>query len=312
MSPERLVQEFVLAYLNEIEAATTEGQSIYRAVFPPGRKRRFGGERSFTFDPSKRQPKIELIEPGSPLLKLLLLDAKQWGGAGACATSEHPTDTLLYTFQFEAYSSVQKRTEFVHAVLPPDATEPRVENGVPHALLASHPRGDGERLDLARAQNALPMVLRPVEAAARRFAETAVRESHEGFEKSIGRVKQYFEGMKHETFLEEARIRKRLGEIQSKLYFTEDGLRELKLQREQEKLTEELHNLKQRNTQAEDTISKNELDQLEKQRRRHEPKLRIRLVAVTVVTRPGPQEPPGPPPSTDGTAVPVAATAAAL
>lgn len=286
MSQDECVREFVLGFLREIGAGLQEKDGVYTVAFPPGRKRRFGRERRFTFDAALRQPQVELIETGSPLLKLFLMDAKQWGGFGVCTTDLLPDRTLVYIFQFDAYSSVRKRTQFVHATLLPDSTSPTLAPGISECHLRGRPGPADSTLEADRVQDALPMVLKPVEAAARRFAEEAIAESRESFERAVGRLKQYFEGLKHETFLEEARIKKRLGEIQSKLYFTEDGRRELKLQREQEKLTKDLHRLRQHHTQADDHLEKDETGQLDKQRRRHEPKLRIRLVAVTLVRAP--------------------------
>jgi predicted nucleic acid-binding Zn-ribbon protein len=137
-----------------------------------------------------------------------------------------------------------------------------------------------------------------VERAGRAFAEDTVKESHESFHKAMERVQDYFKGLHQDTFLEEARIRKRLGEIQSKLYFTEDGLRELKLQREAEKLTRELHAIKKRNVQAQQTFTEDREKHADQQRRRHEPKLRIRLVSAAVVRAPAPAAPaPAPSPA---------------
>lgn len=294
-----LVQDFVLSYLREIRAEVQEADGVYHAAFPLGWKRRFGRERRFTFDPTRLQPHVELVEPGSPFLKLLLADAERWGGVGLVGTGQLPEGAVVFTFQFEAFSSVRKRTAFAHALIPPTG-EPRIVAGIPLLRDVQPPRTH-ERVDAERLKGLLPPVLGPLEQMAREFAHETLRESQDGFEKAIVRVRQYYEGMKQETFLEEARIRKRLGKIQSKLYFTEDGLRELKLQREQEKLTKELYTLKQRKTHSEDTLVKDESDHVEKQRRRHEPKLRIRLIGVTLVRAPGsaPEPPPPPPEETE-------------
>ena len=234
---EALLERFVLDYLHEIRAEVREAGGVFTVVFPPGRKRRFGGERRFVFDAAKAQTHVEVLEPGSPLLKLLLLDAKQWGGLGVIATEQFPVGTILFKFQFNTFSSLKKRTKFVSALVLPEATQPRLMEGLPEVFQspetgpALHPR------DLQWVKQALPMVVPPVEAAARNFAQDAVKESEEIFHKSLGRVTEYFQGLRQETASEETRIRKRLGEIQSKLYFAEDGLRQLKLERERERLT---------------------------------------------------------------------------
>lgn len=288
------LQEFVLAYLKEIQATVVEHEGVYTVDFPPGRKRRFGRRRRFVFDASKLEAQVELLEPGSPLLKLLVLDAKAWGGLGACHSAALAPGTLLYTFQFTTFSSLKKRAKFVTVVLSPGATSPSLSDGVPGDLSDAHvdlpSMGEAQRL-----RDTLNAILPMVESAGRDFAKEAVAESAEAFNKYMGRVSEYFQGLRQESASEEARIRKRLGEIQSKLYFAEDGLRQLKLERERDRLTQELYHLKQKRTQSDDKLSTDETEHQERQRRRHEPKLQVRLVAATLI-RPVSEAPPPPPP----------------
>jgi hypothetical protein len=303
------IQGFVLEYLREIEAEVREAEGVYTVVFPAGRKRRFGGERRFTFDAQRVQNHVELLEPGSPLLKLFLEDAKAWGGIGVLSTPGYAPGTILFTFQLTTFSSLKKRTKFATAILSPDATSPQVTDGVAPVFRQQASDATSFR-DLAKIQNALPMVLPRIEGVASDFAKAAVKESAEAFAKSLGRVNEYFAGLKQETASDETRIRKRLGEIQSKLYFAEDGLRQLKLERERDRLTQELYVLKQKRTQHEEKLSTNQVEHIERQRRRHEPKLSIRLVSATLVTNPSPVAPrPPPAPAAAERAPPVASQA---
>jgi hypothetical protein len=278
------IQDFVLSYLREIQAEVKETNGVYTVDFPPGRKRRFGRSRRFVFEAEKAQQGVEVLEPGSPLLKLLLLDARLWGGLGVHYSDEMEPGTLVYAFQFNTFSSLKKRTRFVTAVLEPKATGARLHEGVPD-FDASDPRIEAAQDSGAaqRLHESLATVMPTVESAARAFAQDAIRESHEAFRKYLGRVNEYFQGLRQESAGEEARIRKRLGEIQSKLYFTEDGLRQLKLERERDRLTQELYQLKQKRTQGEEKLGSDEADHVARQRRRHEPKLQIRLLGATIV-----------------------------
>lgn len=282
------LRAFILDYLKEIEAEVQEADGVYTVNFPPGRKRRFGGERMFTFDEEKRRDQVEHITPGSPFVKLLLADAKLWSGIGAWTTREFPERTLVYTFQLEAFSSVRKHTGFAWAALEPGKPDPRVSPGLPPFVNAALEGDEPTKAEVESLQAALPNVVPAVERAGRSFAAAAVRESHEGYGQAMERVKQYVQGMKQDSYLEEAKLRKRLGEIQSKLYFTEDGLRELKLQREQERLTAELHVLKKRGIEAGEATQQEWAKHEETQRRRHEPKLRIRVIGATVTHMPAP------------------------
>jgi hypothetical protein len=280
------LRRFVLDYLAEIGAEIRDEDGIHAILFPTGFRRRYGRERRITFDPERRREQVELVEAGSPFLKMLLTDAKAWGALSVYPTEAYPAGSRLYTFQLEAYSSAKKRTRFVWALLEAGHDEPAVREGIPPIFDAAPADASRATGDLGELRAGLDAVLPAVEGAGRTFAQEAVAESRDAFAKAMERVGDYFKSLHQDTHLEEARIRKRLGEIQSKLYFTEDGLRELKLQREQERLTEELHALKKRNTQASESMQGERAKQAELLRRRHEPKLRIRLVAATVCRAP--------------------------
>lgn len=301
------IRAFVDTYLREIAADVKEQDALFTVVFPPGRKRRFGGERRFVFDAAKSSAGVEVLEPGSPLLKLMFVDAKQWGGLAAAPSPSLPEGTTVFTFQFTTFSSVKRRTKFVTATLLPQATQVTLKDGIPEDFDPEQVSDTPNAREAERLQNLLGMVMPNVEHAARAFAQEAINESLAEFDKSLGRVNEYFQGLRQQTVAEEVRIRKRLGEIQSKLYFAEDGLRQLKLEKERDRLTQDLYQLKQRRTQAEDKLSTDQSEHVERQRRRYEPKLHVRLVGVTLVqpvsktppppAEPEPEAPPAPPPT---------------
>lgn len=295
------LRSFVFDYLKEIGASVREEAGVYTAESPAGRKRLLGKARRFTFEAESRVGQTELVDVGSPFLKVLLSDAKKWGALSAYPSDQFPAGSRIYTFQFEAFSSARKRSHFATAVLEPGSQEPTLANGVLPVFAArpGAPRSNAP-LDVNALKEGLAAVLPAVERAGRIWCAPAVEESKESFYQSIERVRQYFQGMKQDTFLEEARIRKRLGEINSKLYFTEDGVRERKLQGEADRLTEELHALKKKNTQTSVVLEAEGEGAVDKQRRRHEPKLRIRLVAATLIVTqapPAPAQPPAIPPA---------------
>lgn len=305
MDPRVGVQRFVLDYLGEIGSEVHEDGGIFTVEFPTGFRRRYGRQRLLTFDPEKRKEHVELVEAGSPFLKMLLTDAKAWGALSVYPTDALPEGSLVYTFQLEAYSSARKRVRFVWAALERGHNAPVVHEGVPPFFDACA-RDSARQADKDLLKSGITTILPAVESVGRSFSADAVKDAHEAFGKSMERVQDYFKGLHQDTHLEEARIRKRLGEIQSKLYFTEDGLRELKLQKEQERLTRDLHDLKKKNTSAQETIAADREKHAEQLRRRHEPKLRIRLLAATIIR---PPSPPRPPPPTAEPAVPRASEA---
>lgn len=286
MDDHERTKRFVLDFLDELGAELQETEGVFTCTFATGFRRKYGKERRFTFDPERRKEGVELLQPGSPLLKMLTEEARTWGALSVYPSRDHPPGSRVYTFQFESYSSVRKRVAFAWAVLEPGGATARVQEGIPPMFESGRPGTLDPSGALQQLRDGLEQVVPLVERAGRAFAQESVKESYDAFAKSMERAKEYFQGMKQDTFLEEARIRKRLGEINSKLYFTEDGLRELKLQQEQDRLTKELHALKKKNTQAGDQIVADRGKEEDKQRRRHEPKLRIRLVAATLVRAP--------------------------
>lgn len=276
------VRRFVLGHLGAIGAQLHESDGRYVVDFPSGKKKQYGRQRTITFNTDKRKEQVELVEVGSPFLKSLLLEAKEFGYVSSWRTDRLPPHSRVYCFQLESYSSARKRTGFVTAEVPPGNVEPRIHEGVPPYVDEDpsdlEDRIDG--LDVEALRSGLETVMPLVQQASRSFAAASVKESTESFHKAMDRVQQYIQGMRQDTYLEEAKIKKRLGEIQSKLYFTEDGIRERKLQMERDKLTDELHELKQRNKKAESAYVQERAKHEDQLRRRHEPKLKIRLVAA--------------------------------
>jgi hypothetical protein len=284
MPAKKHLDDFVRTFLAQIDAEVNEEDGVLEVRFPPGRKRRYGRVRHLTLDPEHREEHVEILEPGSPFLKRMVEDAEGMGSVGVVYDSGRPDGTIVFTFQMVLYSSLHKRTEFLTVTTGSGYDEPHVGAGMPDFVFRDVEPGDLSAFDPQAVRQALDAVEPAVRAAAREFARPGVEEAHKSFQRSAERVRGYFRGLREESFRAEAKLRKRLGEIQSKLYFTEDGLREIKLEKERERLTQQLRKIKQVNTEREDKLHGDEGDQLERQRRRHAPQLTLRLVGATVLT----------------------------
>jgi hypothetical protein len=285
---QRLIEGFVRSYLAAIEAGVEadEGGRVLKVAFPPGRKRRFGRTRRISFDPAARGDHVEVLEPGSPLLKQIVEDAQQtFGGVGVLQDSGRPEGTVVYTFHLTLFSALRKRVEFLTVTWGPGYDEPFVDHGLPAFVADPLPQGDPSVYDAQAVRQGLEAIQPVVKAAANQFAEPGIREAERLYKENAERVRQYFQNLREEAFGTEARLRKRLGEIQSKLYFTENGLREIKLEKERDKVTAQLRELKQRHSEGDQKLASEEQDQLERQRRRYEPKLSVHLVGVSVLTQ---------------------------
>jgi hypothetical protein len=283
-STRELTSHFVRHYLDAIHAQVEEKDGVLSVEFPPGRKRRFGRRRKLSFEESVQAQQTELIEPGSPLLKRMLEDASAFGGLGVAYDEGRPEGTLIYTFQFTLVTSLRKRVAFVNATYGRGYETPFLSEGIPELASQAAPFADPAALDPDEAKRHLKAIMPHVQKAAMQFAGPGLEETRKAFLKGAERVAAYFTNLRQEAFQKEARLRKRLGEIQSKLYFTEDGLREIKLEKEREKITQQLREIKHDNTQEEQRLLEQEQEQLERQRRRYAPKLNVRLIGVTALS----------------------------
>lgn len=281
-----VLNDFVGSYLDAVGADVhEEADGILAVAFPSGRKRAFGRERRIAFDEAHRADHVEVMEPGSPLLKQFVEDAiANFGGVGVVHDEGRPDGTTVFSFRLTLYTALKKRVRFLTATTGPGYDEPFVREGLPDFVFGKAPAGDPAAYDHETVREALDAVQPAVRKAAEEFARPGVEEASKLYRKNAQRVTDYYRHLREEAFRQEARLRKRLGEIQSKLYFTEDGLREIKLEKERDRITRKLREMKQQNTEQEQELEQQEQEHLQRQRRRYEPKLSVHLVGVTVLT----------------------------
>lgn len=281
-----ILHDFVRSYLDAVGADVhEEEEGILAVAFPSGRKRAFGRERLIAFDEAHRADHVEVMEPGSPLLKQIVEDAiGTFGGVGVVQDEGRPDGTTVFSFRLTLYTALKKRVQFLTATTGPGYDEPFVREGLPEFVFEKAPPGDPAAYDHEAVQEALASVQPAVRKAADAFARPGLEEASKLYKKNAERVTDYYQHLREEAYRKEARLRKRLGEIQSKLYFTEDGLREIKLEKERDRITRQLRELKQQNTEQEQALEAQEEEHLQRQRRRYEPKLSVHLVGVTVLT----------------------------
>lgn len=286
-----VLDDFVRSYLDAVGADVHEEQEgVLTVAFPSGRKRAFGRERRIAFDEAHRADHVEVMEPGSPLLKQIVEDAvAHFGGVGVVHDEGRPDGTTIFSFRLTLYTALKKEVRFLTATTGPGYDEPYVDEGLPEFVFEDAPAGDPAAYDHEAVQEALETVQPAVRKAADAFARPGLEEAAKLYKKNAQRVAEYYRHLRDEAFRQEARLRKRLGEVQSKLYFTEDGLREIKLEKERDRITRKLREMKQQNTEQEQELEQQEEEHLQRQRRRYEPKLSVHLVGVTVLTeRPAP------------------------
>lgn len=104
-----------------------------------------------------------------------------------------------------------------------------------------------------------------------------------GLRKTQERLAAYYEQMRDETRREDVRLRRRIGEINAKIFYTEDRIRLLRLEKERDLLAEELDKVKKKSRRALEHLELEEHERLSKEAERARPTVKIRLVAATRV-----------------------------
>ncbi len=104
-----------------------------------------------------------------------------------------------------------------------------------------------------------------------------------GLRKTQERLQAYYEQMRDETRREDVRLRRRIGEINAKIFYTEDRIRLMRLEKERDMLAEELDKVKKKSRRALEHLELEEHERLAKEAERARPTVKIRLVAATRV-----------------------------
>ncbi len=104
-----------------------------------------------------------------------------------------------------------------------------------------------------------------------------------GLRKTQERLAAYYEQMRDESRREDVKLRRRIGQINAKIFYTEDRIRLLRLEKERDLLAEELDKVKRKSRRAMEHLELEERERLAKEAERARPTVKIRLVAATRV-----------------------------
>lgn len=240
-------------------------------------------KRRLVFDLASMRPQAtELAAPGSRFLReLTAIVAPRAPVSVARAAVEKPLNVFHYRVSMVA---LHFRHDDVVAVCVDDLGL-REE---PPAL----PDGEGEAAPTAGLPPDLDLEL--VEGAARKNLMKGVapkldelsRAVAAGLETSLRRIRRYYQQVREEARMHEAKLRRRIGELNSRLWFTEDGLRERRMERERDDLQRQLAEIKQGNKQMLEALDEEEAQRLARESGKHKPTVRLELVGVTRVEPP--------------------------
>ncbi len=280
---ENEVRKFLAQFLTIIGGEEEQKDGIITVRFPRTLWKRLGGVHEFTIDPEvfeDRDGEIELLSLGTPVVAESMAYLEQAGHIGQVRTAEvDDRATLLYYRYF--IETIRSEQEAFISVMVTDGGEILdVQDGlaqVPDAEMvhAARPLTAEEWEDVTqKARFEVGTLLQPILQEKREEAADELRRTEK-------RLEEYFERQKEELRIDESKVRQKMGKIRSRLYFTEDGVRERKLEGEYEKLEKQLHEMTFKNNRREEELEAELQERLGKEREKNEPRLVIELIGAT-------------------------------
>lgn len=280
---EARVESFVRDFAAVTGAELEEQDGITTVRMPRQYWKRVGGTHTYTtrpdvFDDSDGE--VELLSLGTPFVSQAMSILAADGAVGQVRTAEvdERATVLYYRYFIETIRS--ELEDFVSVMVTDDGEVLAVEEGiwsVPDGEPVMQPRPlspDQTESLLEKGRFEVGTLIAPVLQRKREEAADELRRTEK-------RLEDYFERQKEEIRLDESKIRRKMGGIRSRLYFTEDGVRERKLELQYQKLEEQLHEMTFKNNRREEELDKELQERLNREREKQEPRLEIQLIGAT-------------------------------
>jgi superfamily II DNA or RNA helicase len=286
---EREVRDFLARFVeatgSELEA---DDEGIATLRLPRTFWKRMGGIHSFTTDPDvfdARDGEVELLSLGSRFVQDLMGFLQEDGCVGLASTAEvdEPATALYYRYFLETLRSESEG--FVTVKLTDAGDVDQVHEGiitVPDGVQTDQgvTLSAQQWADMAeKARFEVGSLIVPILQQKREEAAEELRRTEK-------RLEEYYERLKEEIRMDEAKIRRKMGEIRNRLWFTEDGIRERKLEEQYEKLEKQLHEQTFKNNRKVEELDAELKDRLNREREKNEPRLTIQLIGATRLVPP--------------------------
>ncbi len=277
------VRAFVARFLETTGAEMEEAEHVTTVKLPRTYWKRMGGLHHYTTDPEtfdEKDGEVELLSLGSKFVQGAMETLAEDGAVGVVRSPgvEAPMTALYYRTFIETV-----RTEleaFVTVHVEDDGSIAAVHQELAAVPEGEHQDGDGglsgaQWSDLEeKARNEVGTILVPLLQQKREEAQAEVRHAEK-------RLENYYERQKEEIRGEEAKIRHKRGQIRNRLWFTESGVRERKLEDQDRDLEKQLHDLTFRNNRKVEDLDKELKDRLAKEQEKNEPRLTVELIGAT-------------------------------
>ncbi len=278
------VQRFVGAFVRAVDADMTEEEQVTKVTMPRNYWKRIGGTHKFTTDPETFEEldgEVEYLSLGSDFVRKAIELLQHDGHTGCVRTAEvdEPATLLYYRYFIETIRSeveafVSVTLDDAGNVLDIDEDLRPIPDAEP-CLAREEDRLAGEWEKLA--ENARFEVADVVVPVLNQKRDEALEE----LRRVEKRLEEYFERQKEEIRHNEMKIRRKMGDIRNRLYFTEDGIRERKLEQDYEKLEKQLHESTFKNNRKIEELDSDLQERLAKEREKNEPRLQIELIGAT-------------------------------
>ncbi|MEA3190642.1 MAG: hypothetical protein QOD77_1224 [Thermoplasmata archaeon] len=283
MDLEAEVQRFVSAFIDATAAEAEESKDHVTTVkLPRTFWKKLGGVHSYTTDPETFEEKdgeVELLSLGSKFVQGVMGLLQEECAVGVVRTAEvdEPVTSLYYRYfietirsELEAFITVKVQDDGTIVEVVEDLQEP--PEGEPVASPAHAGQKWDEIADKARFE--VGNLLVPILQAKREEAQEEVRRTEK-------RLEEYYERLKEEIRQEEAKIRHKMGQIRNRLWFTENGIRERKLEEQFQALEAQLHDATFKNNRRVEELDKDLKDRLAREAEKNEPRLVVELIGAT-------------------------------
>jgi superfamily II DNA or RNA helicase len=277
------VGRFVQAFLGAAGAEAEETDHITHVKLPRTYWKRLGGTHTYTTDAETFEEKggeVELLGLGAKFVQGVMEVLQEESAVGQIRTAEvdEPETQLYYRYFIETIRSEMEA--FITLRIGDDGQVLAVEDGLSEVPLGEPAEAPAtlsaaQWADLQeKARFEVGNILQPIQQKKREEAMEEVRRTEK-------RLEEYYERLKEEIRMDEAKIRRKMGDIRNRLWFTENGVRERKLEDQFGSLESQLHDLTFKNNRRVEELDKELKDRLAREQEKNEPRLVVELIGAT-------------------------------
>jgi superfamily II DNA or RNA helicase len=276
------VAKFVQRFANAANVKMAGSDGVITLNLPRSEWGTLGGRHQFTTSTDvfeANDGKVELLSLSAGFVNQLVQYLNHEAPLGQVRTAEvdEPAVQLYYRYYIETIRSEVEA--FVTVTVTDKGTVLEVTEGlntVPDAETVYNPHpltGEWETIE-ETARIEAGNIIAPAYL-------DKIREAKEDVHRSEQRLEQYYERLKSEYTTKQAELRRTLGEIESKLRITENGIRERKLQADYTKKKKEYDQTKFRDNKRVEKLDNEFNERLNREKEVNEPKLVVELIGAT-------------------------------